>query len=164
MSSPDSSSQGVSRRAGGEKSFVEEIEEFVSSLLAGYKPQKVKERKVIHDPIFGSNIFEPYEIAIIDSPFCQRLRRISQTDVASLVYPSANHSRFEHSLGVTTVASKILESLLRRQESDHTGLVTDPAWIEVRIGAILHDIGHGVFSHLSEEIFQDFPEVDKCHS
>ena len=160
MVSPNSSSQGGSGTTGRQKSFVDEIEEYVSFLLTHYEPQRIIERKVIHDPILGSNIFEPYEIALIDSPFCQRLRRISQTDVASLVYPSANHNRLEHSLGVATIASRIFESLLRRQDPAQIGPVTPSARIEVRIAALLHDIGHGIFSHLSEEIFQDYPEVE----
>ncbi len=160
MSSPDVSSQDDSQEARGEKSFAEEIEEYASSLLRHYKPQKITERKVIHDPILGSNLFEPYEIALIDSPFCQHLRRISQTDVASLVYPSANHNRLEHSLGVATIAGRVLEALLRRQPRDSPGPMTSDTQIEVRFAAILHDIGHGVFSHLSEETFQDFPEVE----
>jgi len=158
--SPNSSSQGGSGTTGRQKSFVDEIEEYVSFLLTHYEPQRIIERKVIHDPILGSNIFEPYEIALIDSPFCQRLRRISQTDVASLVYPSANHNRLEHSLGVATIASRIFESLLRRQDPAQISPVTPSARMEVRIAAILHDIGHGIFSHLSEEIFQDYPEVE----
>jgi len=161
MSNDESSSESE-LKGGDKKSFIDEIEEYIKSLLKNYKPQKIAERKVIHDPILGSNIFEPHEIAIIDSPFCQRLRRISQTDVASLVYPSTNHNRLEHSLGVAIIASRILESLKGRQETSQA--VTPPACMEVRIAAILHDIGHGIFSHLSEETYQDFPEIELCYS
>jgi len=160
MSSNSSSSQRVPQETGDEKTLADDLEEYASSLLRRHKPQKITERKVIHDPILGSNLFEPYEIALIDSPFCQRLRWISQTDVASLVYPSANHNRLEHSLSVATIAGRILEALLRRQPPDSPGPVTQATKIEVRFAAILHDIGHGVFSHLSEETFQDFPEVE----
>ncbi len=161
MSSHDTDSERAPQDTTEERQLVEEIEEFVKSLLEHYKPQKIVERKVIHDPILGSNLFEPYEIALIDSPFCQRLRRISQTDVASLVYPSANHNRLEHSLSVATIAGRILDTLLRQQPQDPPGPMTSDAQIEVRFAAILHDIGHGVFSHLSEETFQDFPEVER---
>lgn len=159
MLSPNSNSQGSSKAIEEQKSFVDEIEEYVGSLLQRYEPQKIIERKVVHDPTLGSNIFEPHEVALIDLPICQRLRRITQTGFASLVYPSANHNRLEHTLGVATIAGRILESLLRRQSPAQHGPVTYPAQVEVRIAAILHDIGHGIFSHLSEEIFQDFPEV-----
>ncbi|MFC2021817.1 HD domain-containing protein [Chloroflexota bacterium] len=160
MTSNSSSSQQVPQETGDEKTLADDVEEYASSLLRHHKPQKITERKVIHCPILGSNLFEPYEIALIDSPFCQRLRRISQTDVASLVYPSANHNRLEHSLGVATIAGRVLEALLRRQPLGSSGLMTRTTQIEVRFAAILHDIGHGVFSHLSEETFQDFPEVE----
>jgi len=139
--------------------LTDEIEEYVSSLLERYIPYDIKEPKVIHDPILGSNIFKPYEVALIDLPFCQRLRRISQTDVASLVYPSASHNRLEHSLGVAAIAGRILDSLKR--DPDLTNLIQLPAEIEVRFAAILHDIGTGPFSHLSEEVFADFPEVEQ---
>ena len=159
MSNNDADSQEMPQEPDGEKTLADDIEEYAKYLLKDRRPQLITERKVIHDPILGSNLFEPYEIALIDSPFCQRLRRISQTDVASLVYPSANHNRLEHSLSVATIAGKVLETLLRQQPSKKPGLITPPAWLEVRFAAILHDIGHGVFSHLSEETYHDFEEV-----
>ncbi len=160
MLTADPNSEAPSGGTEAQKSLTDEIEEYVSSLLEGYIPYDIKEPKVIHDPILGSNIFEPYEIALIDSPFCQRLRRISQTDVASLVYPSASHNRLEHSLGVATIAGRILNSLKR--DPDLRNLIQLPAEvIEVRFAAILHDIGTGPFSHLSEEVFCDFPEVEQ---
>jgi len=165
MTSHESSSEVISKGKVNKKSLVDEIEDFSKTLLDNYKPQKITERKVIHDPILGSNIFEPYEIALIDSPFCQRLRRVSQTDVASLVYPSANHNRLEHSLGVATIASRILGGLKVREElNPGKTVVTPSACMEVRSAAILHDVGHGIFSHLSEETYQDFSEIELCYS
>lgn len=161
MPSYNSSSQQVPQGPEATKTLAEDVEDYAHALLQRYKPQKVLNRKVIHDPILGSSLFEPYEIALIDSPFCQRLRKVTQTDVASLVYPSANHNRLEHTLSVTTIAGRILEALLRRQQPDHSGPISPVAEIEVRFAAILHDIGHGVFSHLSEETFKDFPEVER---
>jgi len=131
------------------------IEEFVKACLEHYTARKVATRKVIHDPILGTNSFEPHEVCLIDLPFCQRLRRVSQTDVASLVFPSANQNRFEHTLGVTTIAGRIIESL-RKSASR---IVTEEAEIQVRSAAIFHDIGQGPFSHLSDGIIAQFPEV-----
>ena len=145
MTSNESSSRTSNNKPEEKNTLADDVEEYVKYLLQDYNPQIITERKVIHDPILGSNLFENYEIALIDSPFCQRLRRISQTDVASLVYPSANHNRLEHSLSVATIAGKVLETLFRQQPSGKPGPISPLAWLEVRFAAILHDIGHGVF-------------------
>lgn len=133
----------------------DDIKEYVKSMFERYERSDIRAAKVIHGPIHGSNLFDPWEISLIDSPFCQRLRYISQTDIASLVYPSANMNRLEHSLGVAVIANQILEALRKRSPK----LITREVAMEVRIAALLHDIGHGPFSHLSEDIFKDFPEV-----
>jgi hypothetical protein len=75
---------------------------------------ELKPYKDIHDPIWGTNGFSWREVALIDTPIMQRLRRIHQTGLAYQVYPSARHSRFEHSLGVTIVATKVFDALVRR--------------------------------------------------
>ncbi|MFB6266819.1 MAG: HD domain-containing protein [Halodesulfurarchaeum sp.] len=80
--------------------------------------------------------------ALMDTPPVQRLRRVSQLGTVSLVYPSANHTRFEHSLGVYHLASRAL---------DHLGIEGRRAE-EVRAAAILHDVGHGPFSHNLEDL------------
>lgn len=135
-----------------------DIKQFVETLLGKTSQNIFATNKVIHDPILGTNLFQPHEMALLDLPFCQRLRRISQTDVASLVYPSANHNRLEHTLGVATIAGRIIESL--RANSDRgTQLATQEAILTVRIAAILHDIGQGPFSHLSDDITKGLPEV-----
>jgi len=96
----------------------------------------------IHDFI---NIYN-HEIQIIDSPIFQRLRRIRQLAGAHLVYPGAQHSRFEHSLGTMHIASQAASIL---KEKNYLG--SDD--IEnLRLAALLHDIGHGPFSHLFEEV------------
>lgn len=161
MLNPGPNSQVGSGKGEAQKTLTDEVENYVQSLLKQYDAlQEIRELKVVHDPILGSNVFKPYEVALIDLPLCQRLRKISQTDVASMVYPSANHNRLEHSLGVATIAGRIIESLRRRESTRQISLVTPQAEMEVRIAAILHDIGHGSFSHLSEEIFKDFPEIE----
>src|SRR5579872_1886507 len=74
----------------------------------------LKSFKVIHDNLWGTNRFSWRELALMDSPLLQRLRNIHQTGLAYYVYPCARHSRFEHSLGVTTVASRAFDALVQR--------------------------------------------------
>ncbi len=100
----------------------------------------------LRDPIHGFVGTEDIERDIIDSPIFQRLRKIRQLALASLVYPGAVHSRFEHSIGAMHVAGSIAARL---------GLTPQEARI-VRLAALLHDIGHGPFSHVSEPILQAF--------
>lgn len=94
--------------------------------------------KTIRDPIHGQIRLNETIIKIIDTPQFQRLRRIKQLGFANLVYPGANHTRFEHSLGVMHI----------------TSLLTDD--VETIIAALLHDIGHTPFSHGSERIVKKY--------
>src|ERR687897_750463 len=103
----------------------------------------------ITDPIHKYIRFSHVEKQLIDSPAFQRLRRIRQLAGAHLVYPSAQHSRFEHSLGTMHVAGLAGETLLGKRYIDHTEAIQD-----LRIAALLHDIGHGPFSHLFEEVLE----------
>lgn len=130
-------------------SLKDKVNDFVIEKLKDYKVN-VRGSKVIHDTILGTNMFYPHEIAVLDSPILQRLRRISQVDVVSLVWPSGNHNRFEHSLGVTVIGDKFIRSLYSK------GLVKDleSNLYHIRMAGILHDCGHGPFSHMSEMIFQ----------
>ncbi|MGC2328046.1 MAG: hypothetical protein WA604_15135, partial [Candidatus Sulfotelmatobacter sp.] len=72
---------------------------------------KLRRSKVIHDNLWGTNGFTWAELALIDSPIFQRLRNIHQTGLAYFVYPCARHTRFEHSLGVCIMASRIFDAL-----------------------------------------------------
>lgn len=102
----------------------------------------------IIDPIHDFIRVYDHELEIIDNPIFQRLRRIRQLSGAHLTYPAAQHTRFEHSLGVMHIASQAGHAL---QEKG----VLKPEDIEIlRIAGLLHDIGHGPFSHLFEEIIQ----------
>ena len=98
----------------------------------------------IHDFI---RIYEP-EIKVIDTSIFQRLRRIRQLAGAHLVYPSAQHSRFEHSLGVMHIAGQAAEVLKDK------GFLNSDQVENLRLGGLLHDVGHGPFSHLFEEVLQ----------
>jgi len=87
---------------------------------------------------------------IVDSFEMQRLRRIKQLTGAEYVYPGANHTRFEHSLGTFHLASKFLDHLKRTEQAD----ISESEELEIQIAALLHDIGHGPFSHTFEEILE----------
>ncbi len=100
----------------------------------------------LRDPIHGFIALSDKESAIVDTPLFQRLRRIKQLALASLVYPGALHTRFEHSLGVAHLAQKLADRLLKDEDSD--------ARSTVRLAALLHDIGHGPFSHVSESVLE----------
>ena len=102
----------------------------------------------IIDPIHDFIRVYDYELPIIDHPIFQRLRRIRQLSGAHLTYPAAQHTRFEHSLGVMHIAGQAGHSL-----NEKGFLKSDDIKI-LRLAALLHDIGHGPFSHLYEEIIQ----------
>jgi HD superfamily phosphohydrolase len=101
--------------------------------------------KSIRDPVHGSIHVRPEELPLIDSPLFQRLRRIKQLGFAYLVFPTAVHTRFEHSLGTMHVASRM---------GEHLGLGDELPLL--RAAALLHDIGHGPFSHSSELIVEAY--------
>ena len=103
----------------------------------------------ITDPVHQYIRFSDVERELVDTPIFQRLRRIRQLAGAHLVYPSAQHSRFEHSLGTMHVAGYAGETLLTKGYLDNEDLVQ-----ELRLAALLHDIGHGPFSHLFEEVLE----------
>ncbi len=132
------------------KDFEERIEEFLRELLNGYKPLKIRGDKIIRDAILGHNVFYRHEVNLIDSPIIQRLRRVHQTALACLTYPAATHTRFEHSLGVVIFAQKMINAL---NSSSWTTLVDEVKTAEVRLAALLHDCGHGLFSHASEIVY-----------
>ena len=104
----------------------------------------------ITDPIHKYIPITDLEKKLIDTEFFQRLRKIRQLAGAHLVYPSAQHTRFEHSIGAMHLAGLAAESLLNK------GYITCKEDVEsLRIAALLHDIGHGPFSHLFEEVLRE---------
>ena len=106
----------------------------------------------IRDPIHGFIDFSEREQQLIDSRVFQRLRRIRQLAMAFLVYPSALHTRFEHSIGVMHIAGRICTSL----HELNPDRISDEDITNVRFAALLHDVGHGPFSHLSESLLEKF--------
>ena len=102
----------------------------------------------IIDPIHDFIRVYDHELEIIDNPIFQRLRRIRQLSGAHLTYPAAQHTRFEHSLGVMHIASQAGQALKEKE------ILTSDDIETLRLAGLLHDIGHGPFSHLFEEIIQ----------
>ncbi|ADC64364.1 metal dependent phosphohydrolase [Ferroglobus placidus DSM 10642] len=94
--------------------------------------------KIVQDTIHGTIKLEEWQLEIIDTAAFQRLRRIKQLGFANLVYPGANHTRFEHSLGAMHLARKLVEDE------------------EVVAAALLHDIGHTPFSHSGEKVIERY--------
>jgi uncharacterized protein len=103
----------------------------------------------ITDPVHRYISFSEVEKQVIDTGVFQRLRRIRQLAGAHLVYPSAQHTRFEHSLGTMHVAGYAGETLIAKGYLDNEDKVQ-----KLRLAALLHDIGHGPFSHLFEEVLE----------
>ena len=108
----------------------------------------IRKNLQIVDPIHDFISINDSEMGIIDLPTFQRLRRIRQLAGAHLVYPGAQHSRFEHSLGTMYIASQVANILKDK------GALDSGDSANIRMAALLHDIGHGPFSHLFEEVLQ----------
>ncbi len=102
--------------------------------------------KYVRDPIHGYVGMTDVERHIIDTWPVQRLRGIKQLSIASVVYPGGDHTRFCHALGAMHVAGQIADALRRSVE------ISNDEWQLVRLAGLVHDIGHGPFSHSYEEI------------
>ena len=106
-----------------------------------------KKDKIINDPIYGFITLDSGIITnLIDHPYFQRLRRISQLGLSYLVYPGANHSRFHHAIGCMHLMAKAIYQIRRKGHS-----ITEKEAEALKIAILLHDIGHGPFSHALEK-------------
>jgi len=109
----------------------------------------------IKDPVHGYVYITEAEKEIIDSYPVQRLRRLRQLAGAEYVYPGANHTRFEHSIGVIYLAGKVTEN------PNISQVISEEEAEAVRIAGLLHDVGHGPFSHVFEHLLTK--KLNKTH-
>ncbi|MCX7427627.1 MAG: HD domain-containing protein [Planctomycetia bacterium] len=135
--------------------FQARVDDFVTKSLFGYRAERHAKEKSIRDAIWGTCLFYPWEVAILDSPLLQRLRDVRQTGLAYLIYPTAMHTRFDHTLGVVTVASRIVRSINEKHASSKQNdpRINHADHMRVRLSALLHDVGHSCLSHVSETVY-----------
>jgi len=133
---------------------------FVAESLDKYAPERHAKGKSIRDAIWGTSRLFPWEVAILDSPLLQRLRDIRQTGLAYLVYPTALHTRFDHTLGMVTVVSRIVRSINEKYPHQQDAKISHADHMRIRLSALLHDVGHSCLSHVSETVFGSSPEFN----
>lgn len=110
----------------------------------------MSDHKIIHDSVHGSIRVDGVSLALVEAPELQRLHSIHQLGLAYLVFPGANHTRFEHSLGTFWVARRMCASLQLDREEARL----------VECAALLHDVGHLPYSHTMEFVLHDRFGID----
>ena len=114
-------------------------------------------RKIINDPVYDGflSIEDPVILQVIEHPYFQRQRRIKQLGLTYLVYPGAMHTRFSHMLGALNLMGRALEVLKLKGVE-----ITDEECRGAKLAILLHDIGHGPFSHTSERVLVNVPHEE----
>ncbi|MEQ8473105.1 MAG: HD domain-containing protein [Marinoscillum sp.] len=112
----------------------------------------MNKKKILNDPVYGFiNIPNDLVFDIIEHTYFQRLRRIKQLGLTDLVYPGAHHTRFHHAIGATYLMQKTLDTLRSKGV-----MIFDAEYEAALIAILLHDVGHGPFSHTLEfSLFKD---------
>lgn len=144
-------------------------EQYVQRMIADSDAGKLSRApKVIKDNTWGMIEVDWMSVRLLDSPILQRLRAIKQLGFSYLTYPSAEHSRFIHSLGMYAVVSRFLDAMSRQPEEDEErdGIRLYPVKENLRTdllhAAILHDCGHLPFSHVTESALMGDPQQFVC--
>ena len=117
----------------------------------------MEKRKIINDPVYDGflSLDDPVILSLIEHPYFQRHRRIKQLGLTYLVYPGAMHSRFSHMLGALNLMGRALDTLRLKGVE-----ITDDECRGAKLAILLHDIGHGPFSHTSERVLVDIPHEE----
>ena len=145
-------------------------ENYVAAAVASFREGTAPKKSiVVKDSIWGMIEVDGASVRLLDTPLLQRLRGIKQLGLSYITYPSAEHSRFIHSLGMYCVVSRFLEAISRRARMapDEAGDydpekltflepddLTKELNLDLRHAALLHDVGHMPFSHVTEQIFE----------
>lgn len=140
------------------------VDDLVQRVSRGF----TNKSKVVKDNVWGMIEVDPSCLRLLDSPIVQRLRGIRQLGLSYLTYPSAEHSRFIHSLGMFCVVTRFLDVMTRRTFRSPPGApysvwTPDEKFTPVlKHAAILHDCGHFPFSHVVEQILEADKKRFKC--
>ncbi|WP_413711638.1 HD domain-containing protein [Rhizobium sp. Rhizsp82] len=148
-------------------SALEEVARAVAAKYLGPYISRVAESakhnispKQIHDRVWGTIVLTPLEISLVDSPLIQRLRYLRQLGVAQWVYPSAGHTRFEHSLGVLHQTHQLITAINQASVTKHNrAIISNELTVVLRTAALMHDVGHPVLSHVSEYALEVNPQA-----
>ncbi len=113
----------------------------------------LNKKKIINDPVWGFiNLQSEIVFDLLEHPVLQRLRRIKQLGMSFLVFPGANHTRFEHTLGTTHLMRQAIATLRLKGHE-----ITEEEAEAVTIAILLHDVGHAPFSHVLENTLANIP-------
>ena len=105
-------------------------------------------RKIVNDPVYGFiNIVFPLLFDLVEHPYFQRLRRIKQLGLTNLVYPGANHTRFQHALGAMHLMGEAIANLRSKGQD-----IDEQEALAALTAILLHDVGHGPYSHALEKV------------
>lgn len=112
----------------------------------------------IRDPVHGSIYYSDQEVAVLDTPEYQRLRAIKQLGFSEFSFPGATHNRYLHSVGVGFLAGEIFDSIFRIYPFSKPSVKMRFRQI-LRLGALLHDVGHGPLSHTTEMVMPPLEDL-----